>query len=196
MKKKLIIIVIICLSLFIFRNSIIRQYFISKIEYVDYDEYILIDYLNDKKNKASYVGADFMVVLGYNEKEEVEHIVEYDYNKMLQHQYNVLEDGGDKDGNNGDRPLNLNNEQLLVLLKSKKRLSYKGIEKVIGRDVYVLKFDFKQNNVITIYLDKDLLYTVRYEEKYAKQNTDSNIINDYELDLELKHKDLFKEYIN
>ena len=50
--------------------------------------------------------------------------------------------------------------------------------------------------MITIYLDKDLLYTVRYEEKYAKQNTDSNIINDYELDLELKHKDLFKEYIN
>lgn len=196
MKKKLIIIVIICLSLFIFRNSIIRQYFISKIEYVDYDEYILIDYLNGKKNKASYVGADFMVVLGYNEKEEVEHIVEYDYNKMLQHQYNVLEDGGDKDGNNGDRPLNLNNEHILDLLKSKLKFNYKGIKKLESREAYVLELVASKENRIIMYLDKELLYVLKSEEKFLNTNEDKNILHDYKLDLELKHKDLFKEYIN
>lgn len=196
MKKKLIIIVIICLSLFIFRNSIIRQYFISKIEYVDYDEYILIDYLNGKKNKASYVGADFMVVLGYNEKEEVEYIWKYDYDKRLKHQYNSLEDDGDKDGNNENRPQNLNNEHILDLLKSKLKFNYKGIKKLESREAYVLELVASKENRIIMYLDKELLYVLKSEEKFLNTNEDKNILHDYKLDLELKHKDLFKEYIN
>ncbi len=196
MKKKLIIIVIICLSLFIFRNSIIRQYFISKIEYVDYDEYILIDYLNGKKNKASYVGADFMVVLGYNEKEEVEYIWKYDYNKMLQHQNNLVDNITDKNANNGDRPINLNNERLLGLLRSRTKLEYKGINNIDSRECYTLKFEFEKENFIVIYLDKELLYTNQVEEVFNEGNESKTEVYNYELDLKLKHNDLFEEYIN
>lgn len=196
MKKKLIILAIICLSLFIFRDFIIRQYFISKIEYVDYDEYILIDYLNGKKNKASYVGADFMIVLGYNEKEEVECVWIYDYDKKVKCEYNLATDESDRTSNNENRPMNLNNEQLLVLLKSKAKFKFKGIDKITNRECYILKFMLSEENIVTIYLDKELLYIVKYKENNIQGYKDKNIINDYELDLELKHKDLFKEYIN
>lgn len=196
MKKKLIIVVIICLSLFIFRDFIIRQYFISKIEYVDYDEYILIDYLNGKKNKASYVGADFMIVLEYDlENEVVENVTAYNYNKMTEHQYNLLEHSGDKAGNNEDRPLNLNNERLLGLLRSRVKLKYDEINDIDGRECYVLKFKFKKDNFVIIYLDKKLLYTYKVEEVFINDNKRQTEIYNYELDLELKHKDLFEEYI-
>lgn len=197
MKKKLIIVVIICLSLFIFRDFIIRQYFISKIEYVDYDEYILIDYLNGKKNKASYVGANFMIVLEYDlEGEEVEGITKYDYSKRIQYQYNLLTDKQKQKGNNEDRPINLNNERLLGLLnKLKVKLKFKFIDNIDGRECYVLKFEFKKNNFIIVYLDKKLLYTYKVEEVFINDNKSQTEIYNYELDLELKHKDLFEEYI-
>lgn len=195
MKKKLIIVVIICLSLFIFRDFIIRQYFISKIEYVDYDEYILIDYLNGKKNKASYVGADFMIVLGYNEKEEVEHIVEYDYDKMLQYQSNLATGEVDRTANNENRPMNLNNDRLLELLKSNAKFKVKSLEKTNNINCYILEFKPEKKHIITMYLDKINLYTVKHNEEFLDCNKDKNLVHNYELDLELKHKDLFEEYI-
>lgn len=189
MKKKLVIVVIICLSLLISHNFLIRQYFISKIEYVNYDEYILIDYLNGKRNKASYVGADFMIVLDYDaDGEDVEIVSINDYDKMVQHQYNLLEDGGNKGGNNGDRPLNLNNNYLLELLKSKTKFKYKLIGKC-----YKLEFKDEEYNR-TIYLNREFLFIEMIEE-YSK-NDNNKVIYTYELDLKLKNKDLFKEYIN
>lgn len=195
MKKKLIIVVIICLSLFIFRDFIIRQYFISKIEYVDYDEYILIDYLNGKKNKASYIGADFMIVLGYNEKEEVEHIVEYDYDKMLQYQSNLATGEVDRTANNENRPMNLDNDRLLELLKSNAKFKVKSLEKTNNINCYILEFKPEKKHIITMYLDKINLYTVKHNEEFLDCNKDKNLVHNYELDLELKHKDLFEEYI-
>lgn len=195
MKKKLIIVVIICLSLFIFRDFIIRQYFISKIEYVDYDEYILIDYLNGKKNKASYIGADFMIVLGYNEKEEVEHIVEYDYDKMLQYQSNLATGEVDRTANNENRPMNLDNDRLLELLKSNAKFKVKSLEKKNNINCYILEFKPEKKHIITMYLDKINLYTVKHNEEFLDCNKDKNLVHNYELDLELKHKDLFEEYI-
>ncbi len=196
MKKKLIIIVIICLSLFIFRNSIIRQYFISKIEYVDYDEYILIDYLNGKKNKASYVGADFMVVLGYNEKEEVESVWVYDYDKKVKCEYNLVTGETDRTANNENRPISLNNDYLLELLHSKAKFKFGFIKEIHSTNSYAFEFRPTREHIITMYLDKELLYTVEYVEEFLDTNKDKTMIHNYELDLELKHKDLFKEYIN
>lgn len=196
MKKKLIIVAIICLSLFIFRDFIIRQYFISKIEYVDYDEYILIDYLNGKKNKASYVGADSMVVLEYDLDENIECVFTYDYDKRTRYEYNLEEYDINKDGNNGNRPINLNNEHLLDLLKSKSKFNYKGIKNLKSREAYVLELIPSKENRIIMYLDKELLYVLKSEEKFLNTNEDKNILHDYELDLELKHKNLFEEYIN
>ena len=196
MKKKLIIIVIICLSLFIFRNSIIRQYFISKIEYVDYDEYILIDYLNGKKNKASYVGADFMVVLGYNEKEEVESVWVYDYDKKVKCEYNLVTGETDRTANNENRPISLNNDYLLELLHSKAKFKFEFIKEIHSTNSYAFEFRPTREHIITMYLDKELLYTVEYVEEFLDTNKDKTMIHNYELDLELKHKDLFKEYIN
>ncbi len=196
MKKKLIIIVIICLSLFIFRNSIIRQYFISKIEYVDYDEYILIDYLNGKKNKASYVGADFMVVLGYNEKEEVESVWVYDYDKKVKCEYNLVTGETDRTANNENRPISLNNDYLLELLHSKAKFKFEFIKEIHSTNSYAFEFRPTREHIITMYLDKELLYTVEYVEEFLDTNKDKTMIHNYELDLELKHKDSFKEYIN
>lgn len=196
MKKKLIIVVIICLSLFIFRDFMIRQYFISKVEYVDYDEYILIDYLNGKKNKASYVGADSMVVLEYDLDENIECVFTYDYDKRTRYEYNLEEYDINKDGNNGNRPINLNNEHLLDLLKSKSKFNYKGIKNLKSREAYVLELIPSKENRIIMYLDKELLYVLKSEEKFLNTNEDKNILHDYELDLELKHKNLFEEYIN
>lgn len=196
MKKKLIIVVIICLMLFLFRDYIIKYYFISKIEYVDYDEYILIDYLNGKKNKATYVGADSMVVLGYNEKEEVECVWTYDYNKKMFYQYNLKTGNVDKNANNEDRLMNLNNEYLIKLLKSNTKFNYKGIKEIDGSKCYVLEFVLVKENIVTIYLDKELLYTLNFDEQFFSSAKDKNLIHKYELDLELKHKDLFKDYIN
>lgn len=194
MKKKLIIVVIICLSLFIFRDFIIRQYFISKIEYVDYDEYILIDYLNGKKNKASYVGADFMIVLEYDlEGKEIENVTVYDYNKMTEHQQNLSTDEADRKANNENRPMNLNNDCLLELLKSNAKFKYKSIETVDNRKCYKLEFEDEEYDRV-IYLNKELLFIEKIEE-YSK-NDKNKVIYTYELDLELKNKDLFKEYIN
>lgn len=196
MKKKLIIVVIICLSLFIFRDFIIRQYFISKIEYVDYDEYILIDYLNGKKNKASYVGADFMIVLDYDlNGEKVEIVSITDYDKILQHQYNLLTDETDITANNENRPMNLNNDRLLELLKSNAKFKVKSLEKTNNINCYILEFKPEKKHIITMYLDKINLYTVKYNEEFLDCNKDKNLVHNYELDLELKHKDLFEEYI-
>lgn len=197
MKKKLIIIVIICLILFIFRNSIIRQYFISKIEYVDYDEYILIDYLNGKKNKASYVGADFMVVLEYDlEGEKVENVTIYDYDKMTEHQQNFATEENDRKANNENRPISLNNDYLLELLHSKAKFKFGFIKEIHSTNSYAFEFRPTREHIITMYLDKELLYTVEYVEEFLDTNKDKTMIHNYELDLELKHKDLFKEYIN
>lgn len=195
MKKKLIIVVIICLSLFIFRDFIIRQYFISKIEYVDYDEYILIDYLNGKKNKASYVGADFMIVLGYNEKEDVECVWIYDYDKKVKCEYNLATDESDRTANNENRPMNLNNDRLLELLKSNAKFKVKSLEKTNNINCYILEFKPEKKHIITMYLDKINLYTVKHNEEFLDCNKDKNLVHNYELDLELKHKDLFEEYI-
>lgn len=196
MKKKLIIVVIICLSLFIFRDFIIRQYFISKIEYVDYDEYILIDYLNGKKNKASYVGADFMTVLEYDlEGKEIENVTVYDYNKMTEHQQNLSTDEADRKANNENRPMNLNNDCLLELLKSNAKFKVKSLEKTNNINCYILEFKPEKKHIITMYLDKINLYTVKHNEEFLDCNKDKNLVHNYELDLELKHKDLFEEYI-
>lgn len=192
MKKKLVVLAIICLSLFIFRDFIIRQYFISKIEYVDYDEYILIDYLNGKKNKASYVGADFKIVIGYDENEEIENIVKYDYDKMFQYQYNFLENGFDKMANNEDRPINVNNEFLLELLRDNRKFKFMGNIDTNNQKYYVLNFTFEKDNIVTVYVDKELLYTVKTKERYI----DKEIFHSYELDLDLKNKKLFMDYIN
>ncbi len=196
MKKKLIIIVIICLILFIFRNSIIRQYFISKIEYVDYDEYILIDYLNGKKNKASYVGADFMVVLEYDlEGEKVENVTIYDYDKMTEYQHNFATEEIDRKANNENRPISLNNDRLLELLKSNAKFKFKGLERTNNGNCYILEFKPEDKHIITMYLDKVNLYIVKYNEEFLDCNKDKNLTHYYELDLELKHKDLFEKYI-
>ncbi len=196
MKKKLVVVLIICLSLLIFHNFLIRQYFISKIEYVDYDEYILLDYLNGKKNKASYVGADFMIVIGYNAEEKIECVWTYDYDKRIEYQYNMQEDDLKKVGNNEDRPINLNNGQLTALLKNNTKFKLIGTDEINNRSCYILEFKTSEASVIAIYLDKELLYTVKYVEKFIGERKEKNIINDYELDLELKHRDIFKEYIN
>ena len=196
MKKKLVVVLIICLSLLIFHNFLIRQYFISKIEYVNYDEYILLDYLNGKKNKASYVGADFMIVIGYNAEEKIECVWTYDYDKRIEYQYNMQEDDLKKVGNNEDRPINLNNGQLTALLKNNTKFKLIGTDGINNRSCYILEFKTSEASVIAIYLDKELLYTVKYVEKFIGERKEKNIINDYELDLELKHRDIFKEYIN
>ena len=46
-----------------------------------------------------------------------------------------------------------------------------------------------------MYLDKVNLYIVKYNEEFLDCNKDKNLTHYYELDLELKHKDLFEKYI-
>ena len=156
----------------------------------------MLDYLNGKKNKASYVGADFMIVIGYNAEEKIECVWTYDYDKRIEYQYNMQEDDLKKVGNNEDRPINLNNGQLTALLKNNTKFKLIGTDEINNRSCYILEFKTSEASVIAIYLDKELLYTVKYVEKFIGERKEKNIINDYELDLELKHRDIFKEYIN
>lgn len=180
-----------CLIIFFFKDYIIRQFFISKIEYVDYDEYILTQYENGKKKQITYVGADFMIRREYDKNEELTDCTyEYYFDKSLQIQDDNEIENVDKIGVVDVRPCNVNNDYLMKLLKSDKKFIYKGTKILDNRKCYVLEFEFNGVNMV-IYLDKELLFTLRKE----IYENDRKSIHNYKLDLELKEKDIFKKYI-
>lgn len=199
MKKLIIVIIlIVILSVIIFfsKDFIIRQYFIYKIENVDYDEYILTTSYNGKKRYISYNSEDFRIVREYDENEKLKDTMDiYSYEKGISYEYNVKNNIYAIDKNNFTRITNINNMNLLLLLKNNEenmKFAYKGIEKVNNRDCYVLLFEKDKDNFNTIYLDKELLYTIREDTYNAKFTEKSNEILDYYLDLSLKQKELFE----
>lgn len=190
---------IICLIIFLNKDVIIRQYFIAKIQNVDYEEYILTTLYNGKLKEKSYYTENFGIVQEYDEnKENNYNIVIYDYNKSLEYQYNIAEDNMRKSIQSEVlRSMHVNNNNLLDLLKDNEnnyKCKYKGIEKVNNQECYVLEFEDNQKKITDIYLNKKLLYTVKID-NYVANNFDKHKIYEYILDLELKEKDLFEGII-
>lgn len=194
MKKKknliVVIILIIILSLIILfgKDFIIRQYFIYKIENVDYDEYILTTSLNGKKLDISYYSGDIHIFRTYDNDEILENIIKiYDYDKNISYEYNIINRTYIKNKSNFSKIENMNNFNLLSLLKNeeeKRKFIYKGIKQINDRECYVLFFEKNKNDYNIIYLDKELLYTIREEDNYSTLN--------YDLDFNLKEKYLFE----
>lgn len=196
MKKLIIVIIlIVILSVIIFfsKDFIIRQYFIYKIENVDYDEYILTTSYNGKKSEIKYYSENYDISRKCTKDGELEDIVVVnDYKKTISYEYNIKDNNYVKNENDFLQTRNLNNINLLSLLNNteeNRRFSYKGIEKVNDRDCYVLFFEKNNNNYTTIYLDKKLLYTVKEEICNIEFSKD---IFEYDLDLTLKEKYLFE----
>lgn len=191
MKKLIIVIIlIVILSVIIFfsKDFIIRQYFIYKIENVDYDEYILSCTYNGRKYEISYYSNDIRIFRTYDDNEKIDDIITvYDYKKSIAYEYDIINKVLVKDKNNFTRTVNLNNFNLLSLLKNEhetRKFLYKGIQKINNRECYVLFFEKYSNNFTVIYLDKELLYTVKEE--------DNNGVFEYAFDLNLKDKSLFE----
>lgn len=203
MKKIIIaimVIIIICLITFFSKDFIIRQYFIAKIENVDYDEYILTTSYNGKKKEIAYYTDDFCILRYYDESENLENkVTVYDYNKGMEYHYNFLLSDTEvsKAYSNYVKPRNINSDNILMCLKNdehnQRKFMYKGIGVINNRECYILKFEDVNKSEFTLYLDKKILYTVR---KYTYDiMTNTNVVIDYDLDLELKEKNIFKDYI-
>lgn len=195
----LICIFIICLIIFLNKDFIIRQYFVAKIQNVDYEEYILTTLYNGKLKEKSYYTENFGIIQDYDENGNIMPIVKVcDYTKNLEYQYNIVEDDIRKSiQTEVVRSTNLNNNNLLDLLKDNEnnyKCKYKGIENVNNQVCYVLEFEDNQNTIVDIYLSKELLYIVK-EDTYLLDNISEHIICEYRLDLELKEKDLFEGII-
>ncbi|MBO5397703.1 MAG: hypothetical protein J6A36_02040 [Clostridia bacterium] len=195
----LICIFIICLIIFLNKDFIIRQYFIAKIQNVDYEEYILTTLYNGKLKEKSYYKENFGIVQEYDENGERMPIVFVsDYNKYIEYQYNILKDDIIKRIKNENlKPNYINNHNLLDFLldnENNYKFKYKGIEKINNQDCYVLEFENAEHTITNMYLNKEFLYTAR-EENYILNNSNEHIIYDYILDLELKEKDLFEGII-
>lgn len=200
-KMNKLIIVIICiimigLIIFFCKDFIIRQYFIAKIENVDYDEYILTTSYNGKKSDINYYFDDVRMFREYNENEKLENIITvYDYKKGMTYEYDIVNNTTSKDKNNFTRTININNSDLLLLLKNayeNRKFLYKGVENINNRYCYVLFFEKDTDKYTTIYLDMELFYTVREEIYDNNALEDKHKIFDYDLDLTLKQKDLFE----
>lgn len=201
MKKKknliVVIILIIILSLIILfgKDFIMRQYFIYKIENVDYDEYILTTNLNGKKFDISYYSDNIHIFRSYNDKEDLEDIIKvYDYDKNISYEYNIKNNTYVRNKSNFIETTNLNNSDLLISLKNidtNRKFEYKGTKQINNRECYVLFFEEDRDKFITIYLDKELLYIVR-EEVHDKNFEDVDRILEYCLDFTLKDKNLFE----
>lgn len=191
----LILIFIICLIIFLNKDFIIRQYFIAKIQDVDYEEYILTTLYNGKLKEKSYYTEDFAILQMYDENEEKNNIVLCDYSKSMEYQYNMSEDSMKRSVQTETlRPISINNENLFEFLKGTKnkvKFKYKGIEFVNNQNCYILEFKDEEETITNIYLNKELLYTTR-EENYIGSD---HIIYDYFLDLELEEKYLFEGII-
>lgn len=209
--KKIIVViiyvVIICLIILFSKDYIIRQYFIRKIESVDYDEYIITTSYNGKKKEIAYYTDDFGMVRTYDENEILrDTIMIYDYTKNVQYEYFITEGRKEivKSQNDFNSFLNLNNYRLLNFLKSedgnKRKCSYKGIGKINNKLCYILEFEEIGTYKTIIYLNKELLYTVRedyieIDMKKDNENIDfKHTVFDYDLDFDLKQKNLFKTY--
>ena len=194
MKKKknliVVIILIIILSLIILfgKNFIMRQYFIYKIENVDYDEYILTTSLNGKKTNISYYSDDIHIFRKYDKNGNLNNVMKiYDYDKNISYEYTINNKNYSKNKSNFCEIENMNNFNLLSLLKNeeeKKKFIYKGIEQINNRECYILLFEKDKEDYKIIYLDKELLYTIREEDNY--------LTLDYDLDFNLQEKYLFE----
>lgn len=194
----LICIFIICLIIFLNKDFIIRQYFIAKIQNVDYEEYILTTLYNGKLKEKSYYTENFGIIQDYDENGNIMPIVRVcDYTKNLEYQYNIAEDDIRKSIQTEVlRPTNINNNKLLDFLKNVNNIkfNYKGHEKINNFDCYVLEFEDNQNTIVDIYLNKELLYIVK-SDTYFFNHYNEHIVYEYILDLELKEKDLFEGII-
>lgn len=207
LNKKIIIalffILLILLIIFFSKDFIIRQYFISKIENIDYKEYILTASSNNKKIAIYYYTSDTMYRRTYNDNEELnDDISILDYAKSIEYTYDINNHTTSPTNNiNFSRDFNVNNDNLLEFLRNtteQTKFTYKGSETINNRDCYVFEFERFDESTYTIYLDKELLYTVRvqlYNPNFDDLHDNSNnkyIIHNYTLDLDLKDKDLFK----
>lgn len=195
----LILIFIICLIIFLNKDFIIRQYFIAKIQDVDYEEYILTTIYNGKLKSKSYYTEDFGIIFDYDEKENIMPLVRVcDYTKSLEYQYNIEKEDMRKSVETEVlRPVSVNNNNLLDFLinnENNYKFRYKGIDNINNKYCYILEFEYESKIITEIYLSKELLYTVR-EENYVVNAESEHIIYDYFLDLELKEKDLFEGII-
>lgn len=199
MKKLIIVIIlIVILSVIIFfsKDFIIRQYFIYKIENVDYDEYILTTSYNGKKSETNYHSENYDIFRKYDKDGKLEDIVKvYDYEKNIAYEYSIKDNNYVRNENDFIRTLNINNSDLLSLLKNydtNRKFKYKGLGKINNRECYILFFEKDNDYYTTIYLDKELLYTLREEIYDCNSIEDKYKKFDYGLDLTLKEKDLFE----
>lgn len=186
--KKLFVVLIMILVIYFAKDFMLRKYFIDKIEYVDYDNYILEYSYNGKKVDISYVGYNFTYVREYDKNENLkDYIIVYNYGKSIKYKYDLLLRKIVNEEFDDIRLPNLDNRYLLTLLKDRNKFIYKGIENINNRKCYVLLFKTK-NETVKIYLDKELLYTVRREMDYGANRYN---VFEYVLDLEIKQKDIF-----
>lgn len=204
----LIFIITILLIIFLSKDFIIRKYFISLLENVDYDEYILEVSINGKKSAIYYYTPEYVMERNYdNDSKLNDCIITKNYFQNMEYYYFIErnETISTPTDTKFIKPLNINNDNLLTFLNQnfendKKTFKFKGLENINNIKCYVLEFKDKNSLSTTIYLSKELLYTVKIdthmtnmtENKFITQTIDNHVIYDYTLDLTLKQKYLFE----
>lgn len=199
----LISIIIIFLLIFLTRDAVIRHDFITKIQLVNYTEYILTLSVNNKKSAIYYYTPDFVAMRKYDDNNELNsQITVFDYEKCIEYHYNMDTNEITTSALTSARDTHVNNTTLLNLLKhgniyDKKSFKYNGIETINNRECHVLEFKGKEG-ITTAYLDKERFYTVKMDHYISSIDKDINdttinkhIVWDYEIDFDLKQKDLF-----
>ena len=193
----LIVAITALLLIFFLKDYIIRKYFISKLENVDYDEYILELSLNNKKSAIYYYTPEFVMECTYNDSGELSDcIITKDYVRDMEHYYYTTNNETisipiDLKSN---RPQYINNEILLDLLNKGNKCKYKGTQVINNKKCYIFEFEDEQEIITTIYLNQKLLYTSKIDTYTPsnKTNKDKHVISEYVLDLNLTKKYLFE----
>lgn len=217
--KKLIIValclLVIFLIIFILKDFIIRQYFTKKIENVNFDEYILNYKINNEeiaiyyyKNNDKYIERRYEngELSNYQYVTDVKNKKVYTYN-IENKETSEITDLSEYEIQNFTW-----NNTLVDFLKNENQQSnlsfkYDGIENINNIECYTMTFEDNTGWKCTAYVNKELFNVVKLdfdlsllmtdeEIALSKSNGQSidngHIIWEYELDLNLKQKDLFE----
>lgn len=200
----LILVIFVGLCIYLARDFFNRHDFLTQMQLVDYDEYILTFSINNKKTAIYYSTHDFVAMREYNDSGELNnHIIIYNYDQCLKYDYDIDTEETSISPLPTTRDTHVNNQDVLNLLKNgnifnKQKFEYKETETINNRECHVLAFKGKHDTSTTVYVDKEFLYTVKIDHYVPSLKNDiENVTNnkhitwEYTMDFELKQKDLF-----
>lgn len=218
-KKKVFFIccftLILLLTIFFSKDFIFRRVFISKLENVNFEEYIVTFISNNQKKETYYCKSkDKYISRGYDENNELynfEYVTDVKNKKSYTYDFDTEKIDNEKEIEKAE-PVFSWNEDVLKMLKnedSKQSFSFKylGIENIDNIKCYKMIFEDGTGWSCTAYVNKETLNTMKLdfdlekiltekeleESENLKQTVNhGHVIWEYDWDFELNQEELFK----